>query len=138
MSHANNGQVLPYVAGSAIGQGVVAVMPLASGGAGETVIPAPSGGFAGKVVGITQATQPSAGYEVAIVMSGVAKARAAASLGAGAWVGAASTNGALGPVLPSAGAQASSGVIRQVVGYAKEAAAAGEYFACVIEPALIF
>lgn len=137
MAHNNNGLVLPFLAASAIGQGVVAAMPLASA-ANESVIAAPSSGFAGVLVGITQATQASAGREIAVITDGVAKARAAASIGAGAWVGAGSVNGALVPVLPSAGAQASSGILRQAVGYALTSAAAGEYFSVCIKPGLIF
>lgn len=138
MAGYNHGQVLPYVAASAIGQGVVAVMPLASA-ADEKIIPQASGGFAGRVVGITAATVASPGDPAAIVWTGVAKARAAASVGAGAPVGAASTNGALGPIMPSGilasfGASAGLQQNRYAVGFAKTSAAAGEYFSVVIDP----
>lgn len=138
MAHYDHDQVLPYKAGSAIGQGVVAVMPFASP-VNETVIPQASGGFAGRVVGITVATGASPGDEVSVVWTGVAKARAAASLGAGAPVGAASTNGALGPIMPSGilasfGASAGLQPNRFAVGFAKTSAAAGEFFSVVIDP----
>lgn len=138
MAHADHGQVLPFTAASAIGQGVVAVMPFASP-ADEKVIAQASGGFAGRVVGITVATGASPGDSVAVVYNGVAKARAAASLGAGAPVGAASVNGALGPIMPSGvlasfGASAGLQPARYAVGYAKENAGAGEFFAVVLEP----
>lgn len=129
MAHYDHDQVLPYKAASVIGQGVVAAMPIASP-INETVVPAPSAGFAGTLVGITIATVPSTGDEVAIVYTGVAKARAAASLGAGVRVGPASLNGALGPI-----AAGSPGL--KYVGYAKTSAAAGEYFACVLDPGQI-
>lgn len=59
----------------------------------------------------------------------IVKAVAAASLGAGADLMVASTNGALGPA--AAGA---SGVVRWRVGVSQEAAAAGETFSVYVNP----
>lgn len=58
----------------------------------------------------------------------VVEALAAASLGPGADIGIASTNGALGPVA------AASGVARFRVGKSLEAAAAGERFSLYVKP----
>lgn len=70
-------------------------------------------------------TQASAGAAdpVAVYTSGVVNAVAGASLGAGAEVGVASTNGALGPVA------AASGLEIFAVGTSQDAAVAGEVFA---------
>lgn len=57
-----------------------------------------------------------------------AKAVAVASLGAGAEVGVASANGALGPV------SAASGITRFAVGQARSAAGAAERFTVVFKP----
>jgi hypothetical protein len=104
-------------------------MPVASP-LSETVVPAPSAGFNAAVAGLTIASVASPGDEVAVVFTGIAKARAAASLGAGAKVGAASLNGALGPI-----ALGSPGL--HFVGFARTSAAAGEYFAVQIDPGQI-
>lgn len=138
MAHYDHGMVLPFIAASVVGQGVAVAMPIASA-ASEKVVPQASPGFLGEPVGITIATVASVGYEAAVVISGVAKARAAASVGAGARVGAASSNGALGPVLASGvlasnGASAGLALPRWSVGYAKTSAAAGEYFSVVVDP----
>jgi hypothetical protein len=138
MAHYDHGQVLPLKAASAIGQGVVAVMPFASP-LDETVIPGASAGFAGFVLGITVASAASPGDPVGVVITGVAKVRAAASVGGGAPVGAASVNGALGPIMPSGimasfGASAGLQPARYAVGVALTDAAAGEYFAVQINP----
>lgn len=139
MAHYDHGLVLPFVAGSAVGQGVAVKMPIASS-RNEVVIPAAA--VTDDLVGLTIATQATYGYEVAVLVSGVGKARAAASVGAGAKVGVASTNGALGPVLASGtlasfGASAGLQPARYVVGRALTAAAAGEYFAVLLDPAEI-
>ena len=124
MAYYDHGKTLSLKAGSAMGQGVVVHMPLASP-INETVIPAASVNH--QALGLTIATVGSYGHEVAVLISGIGKARAAASLGAGAPVGAASTNGALGPVVA-----ASAGI--WAAGRALTSAAAGEYFACLVGP----
>lgn len=136
MAHYDHGRVLPFVAGSAIAQGAAAQMPIASS-RNEVVIPAASSGQ--DMIGLTIATQATYGLEVSILIDGVGKARAAASVGAGALVAPASTNGHLGPVLAS-GALASFGAsaglqpARYAVGRSLVAAAAGEYFAVLVQP----
>jgi len=137
MAYDNNGLVLPFKAASAIGQGVIAAMPFGSP-LNETVVPAPSSGFAGRPVGLTDATQASFGRELAIITSGIGKARAAASIGAGALVVPASVNGAVGPLVPSGLATALGSALgaagpRWVVGYALTSAAAGEFLSVLID-----
>lgn len=142
MAHANNGQGLPFSAASAIGQGVVAALLQVASSLDEKITPAASSGWAGIPIGITLATVASPGDPAGVVVSGVAKARAAASVGAGAPVGAASTNGALGPVLPSGilasfGASAGLQPQRWSVGLALTDAQAGEYFSVLVNPAQV-
>lgn len=142
MAHDNNGQVLPFTAASALGQGVIAALLNTGSSIAETVTAAASPGWLGIPVGITKATQASWGYEVGVVVSGVAKVRAAASIGAGAFVGPASSNGAAGPVGASGVASGLVGSALQlprfVVGKAITSAAAGEYFSCIVDPQQIF
>lgn len=138
MAHADNDLVLPLKAASAMGQGVVAALLQVASSVAETVTAAASAGWLGVPIGITIASTASPGEPQAVVVSGVAKARAAASVGAGAKVGAASTNGALGPVLPSGilasfGASAGLQPTRWAVGVALTSAAAGEYFAVFVD-----
>jgi hypothetical protein len=82
-----------------------------------------------QVIGFTIASAASPGDSLAVVHGGVVKAVAGASLGYGAEVSVASTNGALGPA--PAGA---SGFDRQAVGVSQGAAAAGEIFSVLIRP----
>jgi hypothetical protein len=137
MAHSDNDPGLPFIAASAMGQGVVVFMNVASA-RNETVIPADSS--ARDPLGITIASIATYGQEVAVITHRVAKARAAASVGAGARVHAASTNGALGPVTASAFFGASQGpsaglvAAKFSVGKALTSAAAGEYFACLVDP----
>lgn len=71
----------------------------------------------------------SAGVAVAVLDRGnYAKVLAAASLGAGAETGVASTNGAVGPISGASGAVAYS------VGQSVEPSAAGEYFVLYVNP----
>lgn len=78
------------------------------------------------VVGPATALQ---GESVTVYGQGdVVQVTACASLGAGANVGVASTNGQLGPVVGA------SGVTRYRVGQAREAAAAGEKFSLYVNP----
>ena len=76
--------------------------------------------------GLTIASAASPGDSLAVVYQGVAKAVCAASVGAGAEVGVASTNGALGPIA------AASGFRRFVVGESTEPAQPGEIFSVQI------
>lgn len=79
--------------------------------------------------GVARATAVTAGDAVTVYDTGhVVRAVAAASLGHGADVGVATTNGALGPVV------AASGVVKWFVGKSLSAAAAGETFSLSIRP----
>lgn len=92
----------------------------------------------GEIIGLTIATVPTYGDPVAVVLSGRAKAICAASVGAGALVGVASTNGALGPVLPSGiTAHIGSGgdvAARYAVGRTLKAYAAGDVMTVIVDP----
>jgi hypothetical protein len=79
-------------------------------------------------LGFVQATTASVGNPVSVQTRGVVKAICAASVGAGAEVGVASTNGALGPV------SAASGLTKYAVGIAENAAAAGVTFSVLLRP----
>lgn len=79
-------------------------------------------GFTGEATGL-QGESITVHGETAIT-----KAVAAASLGAGAVVGVASTNGALGPVTGA------SGVTKHQAGVSVESAAAGEQFSLYVKP----
>lgn len=82
-----------------------------------------------EVHGLTGAATVLQGESVTVYGRGAVKeAVAAASLGAGADIGVASTNGALGPV------SGASGVSRFRVGVSLEAAAAGEKFSVYVDP----
>ncbi len=81
-------------------------------------------------IGLTRSVASSAGDAVTVYDDDhIVKAVAAASLGAGADIGVASTNGALGAV--TAGA---SGVVKWRLGKSVTAAAAGETFSLSIKP----
>jgi hypothetical protein len=90
--------------------------------------------------GLTVATVPSAGADCAVVFAGIAKAIAAASLGAGCLVAVASPNGRLGPVAASGVASALGNIQapKWVVGRAMENCAAGGIFAVALTPGEIF
>jgi hypothetical protein len=77
---------------------------------------------------IGPATAPRGEQVTVFEQTSVVEAIAAASLGPGADVGVASTNGAIGPV---AGA---SGITRYRVGKSEQAAAAGDKFALYVSP----
>lgn len=80
-------------------------------------------------LGLTGAASAAQGLPVVTYGPGnVVKAIAGASLGYGADIGVASTNGALGPV------SAASGSVVWRVGVAREPAAAGEVFSLYINP----
>ena len=136
MAYKNPGLTLPMTAASAIGAHLPVFMNIASS-RDEVVVLAVAN--TSDVIGMTQATVASAGYEVGVVVSGVAKAIAAASLGAGVRVAVASTNGALGPLQPSGIATALGSALgaagaRFVVGRSLTAAAAGDIFSILLDP----
>lgn len=79
-------------------------------------------------LGFTIASAAQGGALAVHGRDNVVKAVAAASLGYGAKVGVASTNGALGPVA------AASGVVTWAVGEARGPAAAGETFSVRVNP----
>lgn len=90
-------------------------------GTDDQVSPVASGD---RTLGLSIATVASANNPVAVQTEGVAKAYAAASLGAGALVSCATAGGQLG--IAASGAQ--------VVGHAEENAAAGAIFAVLLKP----
>ena len=114
--------VLPKVAASAIG----AWRPVQNNPAqNDEVLPTASAGA--RVLGLSIATAATAQDPIAVQTDGVAKAVAAASLGAGAVVGCTATvGGQLGV--------AASGA--QIVGEAQENAAAGAVFAVLLKPSV--
>lgn len=79
-------------------------------------------------LGVAVATAASPGDPIAIQKSGVAKLVAGASIGAGAEVAVASTNGAVGV------AAVASGFRRFAIGEAQEAVAAGATFSVLLRP----
>lgn len=130
MAGYNHGQTLPMKAASAIAQWVP-VMPLAGASSVDhTVIRA--GSLNDLPIGMTIATIASVGDPVTVVVGGIAKGIAGASLGAGAPVGVGSTNGVLIPQTPSVTATAMA--LRWVVGVSLDAAAAGDVFSIWVKP----
>lgn len=80
-------------------------------------------------LGLTGAASARPGDAVVVYGEGnIVKAVAAASLGFGANIGVASSNGALGPVTGA------SGVVRWRLGTSREAVAAGETFSLFVHP----
>lgn len=122
MAFTVNQFTLPKVAASTIGAHL-AVRTSAST-ADEVVVVATSN--VNTFLGLTTATGASVGNPVPIVYDGVAKAVAGASVGLGADVGVASTNGALGPI--------ASAATQFRVGISQTAAAAGEIFSVLLRP----
>jgi len=82
--------------------------------------------------GIAQATAASPGDPVAVQTFGPAKAWAATTITAGQPVIAASSNGALGPFIPSLATAANAN--RFPIGIAEQAAAAGDRFTVFVNP----
>jgi hypothetical protein len=121
MAHELNKVSLPKIAASAVGAHL-AVQHSASS-PDQVVLSTVN---TGHPVGLTVATAATAGNPVAVYAQGVVKAVCAASVGNGAEVGVASTNGALGPV------SAASGVRRFAVGISQGPAAAGETFSVLL------
>lgn len=84
---------------------------------------------------VYQATVPTYGYAVNIAVEGYVKVYFAASTGAGARVGVASTNGAVGPVIPSGPVPSGPATARiYSVGRALEAHAAGDIGVIRLDP----
>jgi hypothetical protein len=92
---------------------------------------ASSSGF--DVLGIVAATAATYGNLVPVTVLGVEKALCVASVGAGARVGVASTNGGLGPIVPT-GAAASGAARTYAIGRSLMAAAPGTFFSVLIDP----
>lgn len=135
MAYIDHKLVLPGHSASGIGQYLA--VRLNPGVNDEYILAASS---LDDVFGLTIATSASAGSDCAVVVSGVAKALAMASLGAGGIVGVGSPNGQLGPVNAS-GVASSLGNVqlpRWAVGRALENAVAGQIFAVLIKPGEIF
>jgi hypothetical protein len=88
------------------------------------------------VVGMTIATVPTWGGDLAVVFQGVAKAIAGASLGAGARVGVGSSNGVLVPIPASGVASGGAAVnLRFSIGRAQTGATvAGQVFSVLLQP----
>lgn len=130
MAHKTEGFTLPLKAASAIAQ-YVPVTPVPAGSSlSETVYRA--GSLNDMPIGFTIATIATYGLEVGVVVSGVVKGVAGASLGAGALVGVGSTNGILIPQAASFAATAMA--LRWAVGVALKNAAAGDYFPVLVKP----
>jgi hypothetical protein len=108
-------EALPRQAASVVGQ-YKPVTHSASGA--DDVVPVTAATV--EVEGITLATAAAVGDPVSVQTRGVAKVICAASIGPGAAVGVASTNGAVGPV--------ASGSTNQRIGISEAAALPGETF----------
>ena len=125
--HREGRLVLPRVAASAIG----ANLPVrASASAVNEVVLTTATNQ--RCLGLTVATAGTYQQGVSIQTEGVAKAIAGASVGVGAAVAIASTNGALGPVAAAASAPIPIGITQ--VGETVSAAAAGEVFSVLLTP----
>lgn len=125
--------VLPFTAASAIGAFRPVFQPIASS-RDEVVVPA--GTTNQDLLGLSIATVASALNDIAVVVAGVAKAVAGASLGAGARLTVGSDNGILVPIQASgvgSGAPAAVGPKYQI-GKAVHAAAAGDTFSVLLQP----
>lgn len=84
---------------------------------------------------VYQATVPTYGYAVNIAVEGEVKVYFAASTGAGARVGVASTNGAVGPVNPSGPAPSGAGTARiYSIGFTESPHAAGDLGTVHLDP----
>ena len=84
---------------------------------------------------VYQATVPTYGYAVNVAVEGYVKVYFAASTGAGARVGVASTNGAVGPLNPSGPAPSGAGTARLYsIGRAVESHSAGDLGTIFLDP----
>lgn len=133
MAYTGEQVALTYKAASLVGAHLPVFQNTASSRDGVAV---PAASTNQDVIGLTRATGASVGNSLAVIVFGNAKARAGASLGAGALVGLASTNGALGPLAAAPTHIASGGSLqpRFIVGRSKEAAAAGDLFTVFVNP----
>lgn len=139
MADYNHGDVYPFQAASAVGAWVPVFQPLASS-RDEYVVPAATNSQ--DIIGLTIATAATYNDPVAVVTRGRAKAIAAASVGAGARVGIASANGALGPLTPSGvstalGSALGGAGVRFQVGRSLKAYASGDVMTVLLDPAQI-
>ena len=115
---------LPRQAASAVGQW----RPVGHSASGaDDVVPVTAA--TAEVEGITVATAASPGDPVSVQKSGVAKVICAASIGPGANVGVASTNGAVGPVASGSG--------NYRIGISETAAQPGEVFSVLLRQARV-
>lgn len=132
MAHNIEGPKVPMKAASAIAQ-YVPVTPVPAGSSlSETVYRA--GSINDYPLGFTIATVGTYGQEVSVQYSGVVKAVAGASLGAGALLGVGSTNGILIPMTPSNIASAANGTgVRWSAAVALKNAAAGDIMPVLVK-----
>lgn len=129
MAVTNDKRGFPGIAASAVGEGMAVAH--ASGGVRFGVHPATM--LAGaRIAGLAEATAPTAGVSVNVIVSGVAKGWAAASIANGDLVTAGSINGALVPFVASPATAANPQ--RFYLGRALENAAAGERFSVLVDP----
>ena len=103
----------------------------------EVVVPA--GSVNHEVIGLTRATVGTYNEAAPIVVFGIAKAYAAASIGAGALVGVGSTNGRLIPVIPAGlstalGSALGAAGLKFAVGRSLHAVAADGAFSVLVDP----
>lgn len=138
MAHKTEGFTFPAKAASAIGMYVPVRFvgdPHITGGSAlsETVMRA--GSYNELAIGMSIATIATYGLEAAVLVQGVGKGVAGASLGAGAPVAVGCTNGILIPLLATGG-PASANLVgpRFSVGIALKNAAAGDIFPVLIKP----
>ncbi len=133
MAHFGDQVVLPFKQASLISQYVAVRLDTVDqqvmAATDSTVLP----------IGLSIATGASIGNGIAVAIAGVAKARAAASVGFGSPVGVSSVNGALGPIAASGlstalGSALGAGGAKYQVGLSLHAAAAGDYFAVLLDP----
>lgn len=137
MSHKNEGQTFTGIAASAIPAYVPLTRTVGTGAQDNAVAIAASANQ--DVVGMSIATVPTYGYEVAVVVSGITKALVIASSGAGARMMVGSVNGGVIPVTASGLATSLGSALgalgaRYSIGTLQEARAAGEYGSIAIDP----
>lgn len=132
MGYQQNTVGVPYIAASAINEGVIVGGLLAASAANEMVVVASSAGVQFPI-GFALATAASPGNPVSVQVDGIAKAICAAggSIRAGMMVAAGSGGLAVEftPLLPTAG-----NPVRFYVGVARQNAVAGDRFAVHIQP----
>lgn len=116
----------PGIAASAIAMG--AVVGLDVGDVQRQVLPLATVNAEPHGIALASAVNPGDGIPVINRIGDVIKVTAIASLGHGADVGIASTNGGLGPITGA------SGVVKWRVGRAVTAAAASEVFSLYVSP----